>query len=207
MPKSERFVAIHEAGHVIAHFFFREVVTEGFEFVTIIPDEDQGSAGHVELIHGDDRKDPSCFNFAYDDELNSELAGFDQHELEASLSILLAGEAATFLETDERDSLGTGRETWSGDFASSMCYLESIFGVGEDVESPGNKAAFHYLETLFWRTVVMLQHPIWWNKINAIADALVEKRTLNFQECETIAFPQKLAGFSDMSMSETEAEQ
>lgn len=199
--------AIHEAGHAVAHFIFRDVLPESFEYATIISDQEQGSAGHIKLILGGNLNDPSCFDFTHCDELNSEMAGFDQRVLEAKLSTLLAGEAATYVETGERNDHGTGRESWSGDFDSSMGYLESIFGVGEDVESPGNKAAFHYVETLFWRTVVLFQHPGWREKIEAIAKALIEKRTLSFEECETVAFPNKTSGLSDLAEPETEAQQ
>ena len=98
----------------------------------------------------------------------------------------LAGEAATFIESGDRDDVGTGRENWSGDFESAMDYLERIFSVSDDVESPGNQAAYHYLESLFWRTVLLLRQPMWWEKVSAVANSLSEKRTLSFEECHGI---------------------
>ena len=179
-------VAVHEAGHVVARFAFREWAPPEFSYVTNVPDSESGSAGHVSLFPPRSRLDPSVFDFLNDDELNMELSGFSQRELEAKLSILLAGEAATFIESGDRDDVGTGRENWSGDFESAMDYLERIFSVSDDVESPGNQAAYHYLESLFWRTVLLLRQPMWWEKVSAVANSLSEKRTLSFEECHGI---------------------
>ena len=191
MKEDDRFVAYHEAGHVVRHLALNEDLGESFAYVTINPDEDSMSLGHVRL-EPIGPTDPSCFDFDHPDDVNEECAGFTQRSLEARLSCKLAGEAATWAKFGGRDEVGTGRGDWSGDFKDCMDYLESIFRVGDDVEAPGNKAADHYLDALFWRTVLFLMQPLWWENVKAIADALIERRTLNYQECQEIFYSDKL---------------
>jgi len=191
MTEEDRFVAYHEAGHVVRLLALTEELGETFSYVTINPDRDRGSLGHVRL-EPIGRSDPSCFDFDHADEVNEECAGFTQRALEARLSCNLAGEAATWVKFEIRDEVGAGREGWCGDYKDCMDYLESIFRVGDEVEAPGNKAADHYLDALFWRTVLFLMQPLWWENVKAIADALIESRTLTYQECREIFYSDKL---------------
>lgn len=191
MTEDERFVAYHEAGHVVRLLALSEDLGETFAYVTINPDEDRGSLGHVRL-EPIGRTDPSCFDFDLPDDVNKEGAGFTQRSLEARLSCNLAGEAATFVKFGIRDEVGAGRGDWRGDYKDCMDYLESIFRVGDDVKSAGNEAADHYLEALFWRTVLFLEQPPWLENVEAIVDALIERRTLNLQECRDIFYSDKL---------------
>ncbi len=181
-----RETAIHEAGHVVALLHFSDEIPEGWESVTIEPTTD--SLGHVARRGIHSYFDPSYFGFDKDDEWNREFAGFSQRELEARLSVILAGEAATFNESGRRDEFGSGRATWEGDFESGMSIIERIFSVGENPKDAGNQAAYHYLETLFWRTVMLLRCPILKEKVDLIAQALSDRRTLTADECREVAY-------------------
>ncbi len=130
--------------------------------------------------------EPGLFQFDFDDDLNRENAGLTQLELEARLCALLAGEAATYIETGKRDSVGSGCDSWEGDFAVCMGFIERIFLVNDDPKSAGNLAADHYLEALFWRTVCLLNNPIHKQQITVIAQALIEKRTLSAGQCQQV---------------------
>lgn len=186
MEERDRRVAYHEAGHVLAHFYFRSVVDLQFDYVTIDPDPDEGSAGHVKLIPSGRGIQPGHFDFLLDDEMNEEACGMTQRELEARISVLLAGEAATYLLDGQRDELGTGRNAWSGDYAGCMEFLERLFCVGDEAEATGNRAAHAYMEALFWRTAYTFEMPAWRNKLDRIAESLLEKRKLSAAECRSI---------------------
>ena len=175
------FTAIHEADHVVVFFIFEKEIPQGHGDVTIELDAD--SAGSVEINGFFNKIYPDLFNFEFDDELNKELAGFSQTELEAWLCTLLAGEAATCIETGRRDDLGSGRDSWSGDFALCMEFIERIFMVTDDLKSTENLAAHRYLETLFQRTVGLLDSPMRKQQLIVIAKALIEKRTLGADQC------------------------
>ena len=178
------FVAIHEAGHVVAQILFEEVIPEGFDYVTIEPGDD--NVGHIKLNERLSRIDPGLFEFDFGDDLNRKLAGLSQLELEARLCASLAGEAATYIETGRRDNVGSGRDLWRGDFANCMEYIMRFFSVGADLESAENLAAHHYLEALYWRTVCLLNRPLWWQQVTRIAEALIEKRTLKADQCQQV---------------------
>ena len=69
-----------------------------------------------------------------------------------------------------------------------MEFLLRIFQCDDDPESPENQAANHYLEYMFWRTVLLLRQPTTWEKVEAIAAPLSDKKTLTFDECDRITF-------------------
>ncbi len=186
MEERDRRVAYHEAGHVVAHFYFGLVVDLQFEYVTIEPDPDEGSAGHMKMISSGRGLQPDQFDFTSDDEVNERDCGMTQRELEARMSILLAGEAATYVLDGHRDEHGTGREDWSGDYAGCMEFLERLFWVGDETEATGNRAAHAYMEALFWRMVYTFELPAWRNKLDRIAELLLEKRELSAAECRSI---------------------
>ena len=186
MEERDRRVAYHEAGHVVAHFYFRSVVDLQFEYVTIEPDREEGSAGHVKLIPSGRGIQPDLFDFTLDDEMNEEACGMTQRELEARMSILLAGEAATYVLDGRRDEHGTGREEWSGDYAGCMEFLERLFWVEDEAEATGNRAAHAYMEALFWRMAFTFEMSAWRNKLDLIAESLVKKRKLSAAECHSI---------------------
>ena len=199
------FTAIHEAGHAVAYFIFAEAIPDGFESVTVEPEED--SAGHLKANKRLKGVDPDLFNFEdfldpikeiewlrtkpskYVEQFLAESKRMvTQQEIEAALCILLAGEAATYIETGERDEVGSGRDSYTGDFGGCFEYVSRLFLCGDDPESPGNLAAYHYLEALFWRTVCLLERARWTAQITGIAQALVEKRTLSADQCRQIGY-------------------
>ena len=182
----ENRVAIHESGHVVACFLLDDSMPRQFEYVTIVPNKD--FFGHVLFKPSEFKIDPGNFSFDRCDELNTKLAGITQSELEARLIVSLAGEAATYIMEGRRDDILSGRDSWSGDFNDCMEFLERIFQCNEDPESPENQAANHYLEYLFWRTVLLLRQPASCEKVEAIAASLVDKKTLTFDECDRIVF-------------------
>lgn len=186
--KSHSNVALHEAGHVVAHFIFKKEIPEGFEYATIIPDEEKGSLGMVKSKPATG-KNPGYFDFLHSGQDNFENAGLTQRELEANLCLSLAGEAAAYIESDERDDSGSGRKLFSGDHEACCRLLESIFPMGEDTQSPENLAIYHYTEALFWRMVCLLKQPGWWEKVEAIAIELEVKKKLTEDQCRRIAFP------------------
>ena len=185
---TDRHLAIHEAGHVVAYWMFEKFLPISFEYVTIEKSED--SLGHVQPVSlFKDKLDPTLFDFLGTDEDNREFAGFTQLELEAWLSIYLAGEAATYLETGERDDFGAGRqEQMVGDLEACIDLLWRLFELRDDPNAVENQLAHHYLEALFWRTVLLLSRPVWHVMVPKIADALIERRTLTKAECEDVAF-------------------
>ena len=198
----DRYTAIHEAGHVVAHMLFSDAAPESFSYATI--EKDEHAAGHVKGNKWLKDKDPDLFSFEsftdpaatlkelrklppeFADQQLEELAQeITQQEIEAQLCISLAGEAATYIETSKRDAWGSGRESFAGDFKTCFEFVSRIFSCGYDPES--DRAAESYLEALFWRTVILLKRPLWWARVNAIADGLIEKRTLTATECDEIA--------------------
>ena len=175
------YTAIHEAGHAVAFIMYSELVPEGFKYVTIEPSDD--AIGRVISNELQREFDPGLFAFDTDDETNREMAGLSQPELEARLCVFLAGEAATYIKTGDRDNLGSGRNSWEGDFAACMEFLTRVFPCGNDPDAYPNLAAHHYLEALYWRTVYLLSLPSWAKRVSGIAQALIEKRTLSAEEC------------------------
>ena len=60
-----------------------------FEYVTIVPEKE--SLGHVLFNPAEFNIDPGNFNFDRGDELNKQLSGITQSDLEARLIVFLGG--------------------------------------------------------------------------------------------------------------------
>ena len=115
----------------------------------------------------------------------------------------LAGEAATYVLTGDRDPEGIGRsgERVSGDTRDVMGMCSSLFACGEDPKDPANQQADAYINWLWWRTVAFLQQAEVWSAVQYVANELVRRRTLSgadFAEVMT-EWRQTLPGVSGLS--------
>lgn len=175
----DEWVAIHEAGHVVADFLQgRETIKEA----TIVPDSDRGSAGHVEheAMSREDLVRVDCPRF---DEPE------DRHVVERYIIGALAGEAATFILSGARDPEGAGRcpgENISGDTKNAWELAYRFYEIGEDPGDTISKEAYAFMDWLWWRTVNLLSDQIAWKAVQNIARCLMSEKTLSGQRCREI---------------------
>jgi hypothetical protein len=158
MNSNERNTAIHEAGHAVAGFFLHQRIRR----VTIVPKDDTlGHAAHFPI------------NFEVDGEFDRSLRGIDRAE--KRVVILYAGPIA------ERKF--APRSRWrlggSGDFETAADWLSYLQGADDKYNT------LH--EKLLWRGAELLVDSRW-REINAVADALLEHRTLNTKAVKTAIF-------------------
>jgi hypothetical protein len=152
--------AYHEAGHVVAHI----CLGSGFNYVTIKPDKDDDSLGHV--ARG---RYPAWFDPENDKS--------DRARLFAEKRILscLAGDAA--------EARWRGRHNWQGmrsDF-HELANLTSYFcGAGGEEEAA-------YIKWLLIRARNLITRPQNWCQVKAVARALVKRGRLSRRECRRIS--------------------
>lgn len=151
-----QFVAYHEAGHAVAAI----LLGRKFRYVTVIPDPDDGSAGHVEFFAP--RKRPFrtlSFNRIpvwIDVELMTSLAGEVAQEMGAPRSV----------------------KPWHGrsDRSQNLDFFWALNCAGSE----------EYLEYCKARLHSMFHDKINWAGLKALAFSLLERKTLNYNEAGQI---------------------
>ena len=134
-----------------------------FKYVTIKPDKEAGSAGHVEP-----RPSPKSFHPDYETDTRTRL------RVEALVRISYAGQVA--------EQLLTGRRSWnrgSQDDAHNAINVITYLGSQEDTLRA-------YCDLLLLQTRDKLRLPWNWDKVKAVASALLEKETLSYREVHRI---------------------
>lgn len=156
--KLER-IAYHEAGHVVVAVLRRR----RFRFVTIEPHEDKiygGSLGRVEETH------PLDIGSLPDYETRKHM----RVKLRGEIMFCLAGEPAVNIFTERQRRTGVVDDWGAEIIAAVLC------------RTPEEK--WQYLNRLTRRVEVMLRQN--WPAVRAVAEALLEHRTLNYLKVRQI---------------------
>lgn len=100
----------------------------------------------------------------------------------------LAGEAATFILSGKRDPIGAGRwpKNLAGDTRAVWRDLEYRFEVRAVPEARVEREAQAYLRWLWQKTINLLMDPKNWIAVEALAAALIKRRTLSGAEAEAV---------------------
>ena len=131
--------------------------------------------------------DPHYFDFDVDDDVNCEISRLTRstwrspvdYSCRRSLPLHGDGGAGRGLLVGVTSASGISRHAWS--LWKKCSTLRTMSRLRE------NQAFHHFLEFLFWRSVILLQSGDNWRKVTAIADALLDKKTLTGKECEGVA--------------------
>ena len=157
-PRALKRIAYHEAGHAVMHVL--EHIP--FRHVTIVPDEE--SSGHV---HGNPQ--PKSFQPEWDNSTRME------RRAEALVRIDFAGQVA--------EQILRGRKSWKqgsqcdlGNAVDMLCYLA---GGGDTLDA--------YLHLLLLETRNILQQPWNWAMVEAVAAALLRRKTLSAREVRRLS--------------------
>jgi len=153
--------AYHEAGHAVAGYELHVP----FRYVTIIPDEEESSAGHIR--YSDLRPD---FDSARDEMTEFQL----RRIIEPRIICVLAGEAAESRLTGRRHLL-----TATGDYRSAVDLAMAVTGGNPD-------EAGAYCTWLYHRALGLVRQPFWWSAIEALADALLAQKRIGNREARRI---------------------
>ncbi|MCK4627022.1 MAG: hypothetical protein KAV00_17040 [Phycisphaerae bacterium] len=151
--------AYHEAGHAVACIALRK----RFKYVTIEPDDERNSLGHIRHAPSPDNLHPYM-----DNQLRF------QRFVEREIMILFAGGAAEALHKGRHNYHGSRNDRRDAiDFAFSIC-CRSSGGSGEQAEA--------YCNWLIIRTRDMLGSAMWWPAVKAIAVALLKHKRLSYHQ-------------------------
>ncbi len=153
--------AYHEAGHAVAGYKLHVP----FRYVTIVPDEEQGSVGHV--LYSALRPD---FDSARDEMTEFRLRAM----IEPRIICALAGEAA--------ESALTGRRhlpTATSDYCSAVDFALVVTGGYPD-------EAGAYCTWLYYRVVGVVRNPLAWAAIEALAAALPARERIGSRAARRI---------------------
>ena len=154
-------VAYHEAGHAVAGYELHVP----FRYVTIVPDEEQGSAGHILYS----RLRPDFDSARY------EMTEFQLRRIiEPRIICALSGEAAESGLTGRRHLL-----TATEDYHHAVEFALVATG-----GSPDEAGA--YCTWLYYRAVGVVRKPFVWPAIEALAAALLEHKTISSREARRI---------------------
>ena len=160
LPDTEEWrTAVHEAGHAVVALEtdFR------FRYVTIVPDHERGSLGH--LAH---HPDPRSFR----PDVQVTIAG--RGRLEKHIMLALAGFAAEVLV------FGTGcaPKLWEADRNAAVDCAQYMSGSSEECSA--------YLAWLQLRTDNLLRGVTGRRVLDALAKALIQRRRLSYKEAVSI---------------------
>ena len=145
--------AFHEAGHAVAAIHFGLP----FRYVTIVPDDESQSLGHLKR-----NPYPAWFRPDIDTE------GRSERLIEKSLMVTLAGGAADFVRSGRRDHIGA-----SGDMDRVGMLAARIY------DSPFVPDLItKYVEYMMARSVAWIINPMQWVQVEAVAAALLESKTI-----------------------------
>ena len=149
MSRDEAAIAHHEAGHAVAAVTFRRSIVR----VSIEPDQ-----------HGRGRLDQRPQRF--DVPAHGEVPAWTRRAVNADIVVAWAGPLS-----EERVAGSYDHETAEHD-------LDRMFDAAMVVTAGFAQEALAYVEWLRWRTVRFLQEPALWSQVEAVATALVERRSL-----------------------------
>lgn len=152
-------IAYHEAGHVVMAYVLRQK----FHFITIDPEKlDENTGGLVRLVHSNKHLETIKFG------------GFGSWALtEKQIKITLGGEVAS--------GLFVGRKSWKlaeDDVQACLSLTEKQCGDEEEANA--------YLNWLLLSVRNELNLPDNWVRVRAVAEALMEKKTLNYRKAREI---------------------
>ncbi len=152
-------VAIHEAGHAFASYR----LGARFEYVSIVPNLEEMSAGHVQGTPW-----PSAVH------IDSHLDSRSQSHLERHVIVLWAGPVA-----EKRFS---GRFNWIGARGDTHAISELAWFI-VDGHSDGMKAFSNWMR---FKAEELLMPPYHWAGVEALAHALVEQRMIRSTDARKI---------------------
>jgi len=153
--------AYHEAGHAVAGYELHVP----FRYVTIIPNEEQGSAGHI--LYSSLRPDFDSARY--------EMTEFQLRRIiEPRIICALAGEAAQSGLTGRRHLL-----TATKDYHDAIDF--ALVATGGNPDEAGA-----YCTWLYYRAVGVVRNPLVWAAIEALAGALLEQKTVSSREARRI---------------------
>ncbi len=161
MRQTIKQVAYHEAGHAVAGYELHVP----FRYLTIIPDEARGSAGHI--LYGSLRSD---FDMARYEMTELQL----RRVIEPRIICALAGEAAQSAHTRRRHL-----STATDDYRSAVDFALLVTGGNPD-------EAGAYCTWLYHRAVGIVRNPFVWAAIEALAAALLARERLGSREARRI---------------------
>ncbi len=155
-----RQVAYHEAGHAVAGYELHVP----FHYVTIVPDAERGSEGHVRFVGVGKDLDQARYLMT-----ESQL----RRRIEPDIICALAGEAAESRLTGRRDLLSA-----TSDYRSAV--ESAIEMSGSAVEAGA------YCTWLYYRAVGIVRNPFVWAAIEALAAALMDRKRIGSREARRI---------------------
>ena len=160
MPRisAKHKLAIHEAGHAAASIYLRRA----FKYATIVPKGD--SAGHVRMV-----KLP---NFEPDIDNTSMRM---RRIIEREITINFAGLGAEYVVT--------GRKRWNVASHDTECaVMLALYLCGSSEETSA------FLKWMLIRTCGLMNNPAMKASVRGLADALLERKTINAKECRRIHY-------------------
>lgn len=178
----------HEAGHAVMYF----VRNRAFKYVTIVPNEESNSLGHVMP-----RKKVNFERWAEWIELGNPWNDSRlRRELEGLIMIYMAGPIAEELagfDVDDRETYYGTDDHIALDFAFRMCMP---------------REAYAFLDWLWEHTKSELGEPGNWTAVKSIADALMKKRTIKYKDVKEIyqaaISPENISSWPEPSWFEEE---
>lgn len=161
--KRLRATAYHEAGHAVVMWELRSRQGErGFEHVTIVPNEEQGSLGHCRNV-------PAPSDFHPDVETRPE----DVVRLQDDIVATFAGTEAEKRYTGRYNHVGA-----DSDYHHAVELADYLVGSNEECEA--------LLRWLMVRTRALVAQPHVWAMIEALAAALLEHPTMTSEEAVSL---------------------
>lgn len=161
-------VAYHEAGHAAIYHHFGEE----FVHVTIVPDPEDGSLGHIKNEKGRIGRVVRLF------ERNGYISFCDMQVIEEECIMCLAGGLAGARYTGQRNYEGE-----EGDRNSIIDLLEKFY-FKYPLDGWDNKTIRAFYAYTVEKTRVLVE--LRWPQIEALAKALLEKKTLDFGEASVV---------------------
>ncbi len=164
--KREWGTAYHEAGHAVAAYELRLP----FRYVTIIPDEEKMTLGHI-IYRG----------FGPDFHPEYDTSPRIRRKLDRAIICSLAGDAAEFIHRGRHNVRGA-----QGDLDSAVSYILYLTGSAED--------ASRYLTDLSARARDLLGAPTTWVGVAALAMELIEQKHIGYHKARKIIADAKSDG-------------
>jgi ATP-dependent Zn protease len=156
-PGPKERTAYHEAGHAVMHY----ILKKKFRYIAIDQENlPEDVAGRVSAPHSNRFWEMAEF-------------GENEREIEKEIKIFLAGQAAETLLARRNNWIGA-----EGDFHKSFCLAERVYGTGETTDA--------YIKFLQYRVRDILQNPMHWLLIEAVAKALLEHQRLGYRKVRSI---------------------
>jgi hypothetical protein len=105
-------------------------------------------------------------------------------EVDTKTRLTIEREAMIFLAGPEAEALNTGRRNNLGASHDLRCAISLVeYAVGDEEELAA------YLEWLRCRTVNQLREPMFWARVECLAEHLVERRQVTSHEARALVLP------------------